>query len=404
MTTSRTGVALYCVRSKSKHEQHGRRRRIFQRRVVLHDERRLPRTGQYRDVLLAIHRIAHRRRIDAGADAKTPSLLQGFGVIRRESSIRLAEEDQISSGGERPGIVRKVEPHRRLDIAGGRIDRLEAAVEPAGHLERAAAEAVARLYRSALIDEILLRHRLKSIAALDRWDVEHVEGGIIGRRLPVLGAKMGRTDVGQRFAAHAVGPRRINLDAGLGIVVGWQAGFRVEPRRPVELVDVLFAADERAGGAVERIEEAVARGVVPELAVLAVDFGVDDRMLGNLVEVERVIRRVLEAPLDLAVVGIEREHARRPLVVARPVLRIPVGAGIADALIDGVCLRIVGGGFPNWRAAVLPMVLAVLPGIVAGLARARDGVGPPRLLAGIEIGGIDEPADAEFTAGGTDDR
>src|SRR3984885_7191398 len=141
-----------------------------------------------------------------------------------------------------------------------------------------------------------------------------------------------------------------------------------------------------------------------ELSVLAVDFGVDDRVLGNLVEVERVIRSILEPPFDGAVDRVEREHARRPFVIARPILRIPVGAGIADALIDGVGLRIVGGGFPYRRAAVLPTLLAVLPGVVTGLACARDGVGPPRLLAGIEIGGVDESADAEFTAGGTDNR
>src|SRR6266481_2947943 len=109
-----------------------------------------------------------------------------------------------------------------------------------------------------------------------------------------------------------------------------------------------------------------------ELAILAVDLGVDDRMLGDFVEIIRIIGRVLEAPFDLAVAWAERQHARGPFVVARAIFRIPVRARIADALIERVGLRIVGGGFPDRRAAMLPALLAVLPGFVAGLACTRD--------------------------------
>src|SRR5258708_38105280 len=49
------------------------------------------------------------------------------------------------------------------------------------------------------------------------------------------------------------------------------------------------------------------------------------------------------------------------------------------------------------------MLPAVLPGLVAGFAGARDRVGAPRRLAGVEIGRLDEAADAEFAAGGADD-
>src|SRR5262249_31609750 len=197
--------------------------------------------------------------------------------------------------------------------------------------------------------------------------------------------------------------RRVFLHVGVGIVVERPPGLRIEPGRPVELIDVLLAGHERAVGAVERVVEAVARGVHHELAVLAVDFGVDDRVLGDLVEVIGVVRGVLVAPLDLAVGGAEREHARRPLVVARAVFRVPIRAGIADALVEGVALGIVGGGLPDRAAAVLPALLAVLPGLVAGLAGARDGVGAPNLLAGIEVGGVDPAADAELAAGAADD-
>src|SRR5579883_3064007 len=49
---------------------------------------------------------------------------------------------------------------------------------------------------------------------------------------------------------------------------------------------------------------------------------------------------------------------------------------------------------------MFPALLAVLPGLVAGLAGARNRVGAPRRLAGVEIRRLDEAADAEFAAGG----
>src|SRR5262249_18389036 len=127
------------------------------------------------------------------------------------------------------------------------------------------------------------------------------------------------------------------------------------------------------------------------------------RVLGDLVVVIRILRGVLEAPLDLAVVRVDGEHARRPLVVAGAIRDVVVGTGIADALVEGVGLRIVGRGLPDRAAAVLPAVLAILPGLVAGLAFARDGVGPPCGLAGVEVGRFDIAADAELAAGGADD-
>ena len=53
---------------------------------------------------------------------------------------------------------------------------------------------------------------------------------------------------------------------------------------------------------------------------------------------------------------------------------------------------------------MLPAVLAVLPGLVAGLAGARDRVSAPRRLAGVEVGRLDIPADPEFAARRAHDR
>src|SRR5262245_27824572 len=227
---------------------------------------------------------------------------------------------------------------------------------------------------------------------------------MIGAGLPVLAAEMrGAQPPALRLGAAAVAAGRIFLHVGVGIVVERQAGFRVEPGRPVQVIDVLLAQDERAVGAVERVVEAVARSVHNELAILAIDLGVDDRMLRDLVVIVGVVWGVLVTPLDLAVVWADRHHAGRPLVVARAIFRIPVGAGIADALVEGIGLGIVGSGLPHRAAAVLVALLAVLPAVAADLAWRRDGVGAPDLLAGIEIGGVDPAADAELAAGAADD-
>src|SRR5262249_23543157 len=189
-----------------------------------------------------------------------------------------------------------------------------------------------------------------------------------------------------RLAGAGGGPLLIDRDIGLGFVVGGPAGLGVKPGRPVHVIGVLLAGDERAVGAVERVEIAVAGGVDDKLAVLAVHLGVDDRVLGDFVEVIGIVGRVLIAPFDLAVGRAERQHARGPFVVARAIFRVPIRASVADALIEGVGFRIVGRGLPHRSAAVLPAILAVLPGLVAGLASARDRVGAPGRLAGVEVG------------------
>src|SRR5262249_39350866 len=84
--------------------------------------------------------------------------------------------------------------------------------------------------------------------------------------------------------------------------------------------------------------------------------------------------------------------------------RVPIRPSIADALIESVGFRIVGGRLPHRGAAVLPALLAVLPGLITGLASSWDRVGAPRRLAGVEVGRLDEAADTEFAAGGANDR
>src|SRR5262249_33214034 len=153
--------------------------------------------------------------------------------------------------------------------------RLEAAVQPLVGLRSAAGEALARLYGAALVDEILLLDGLDRVAALDRRDVEEPELRIVGGRLPVLAAEMRRAGARRALPAHAVVALGVNLNVLGRIVVERAASLRIEPGRPVELVDVLAAVHERAVHPVERVEEPVARRMHHELAVLAVDLGLD---------------------------------------------------------------------------------------------------------------------------------
>src|SRR5208337_2647424 len=157
----------YGEASEPEHIEHGGGRCVLQLRGHSRDERRLPRPHEHGNVLLAVDGVAHSRRVDAGADIEAPQLLQAFGIVRRERAVGMAEEHQVSGRRERAAVIRVIELEPRLDLAGRRIDRLEAAVKPLGGLLRAASEALARLDGAALVDEVLLLHRFEEIAALD---------------------------------------------------------------------------------------------------------------------------------------------------------------------------------------------------------------------------------------------
>src|SRR3569833_157647 len=100
--------------------------------------------------------------------------------------------------------------------------------------------------------------------------------------------------------------------------------------------------------------------------------------------------------LDLAGVGIEREHRGGVEIVAGMSLAGP-RRGVADAPIDRLGLLVVIAGHPGGAAAVLPVVS--LPGLVARLAFARNGEGPPQLLAVLGVIGGDIAAHAKLAAG-----
>src|SRR6185369_8263908 len=151
-------------------------------------------THQHSDVLLPVDRVADGRSIDARTDIIAPDLLQGLGVVRCQLTVGVPDEDEIAGRRERAAAVRILEPQIDLGFSRGRIDRLEAAVETFALLETAAREALARLDRAALVDEILLLHRAEEVAPLERWNVQQIELGSVGAGLPVLAAEVRWTE------------------------------------------------------------------------------------------------------------------------------------------------------------------------------------------------------------------
>ena len=104
-------------------------------------------------------------------------------------------------------------------------------------------------------------------------------------------------------------------------------------------------------------------------------------------------------PFDLSSVGIERERTVGIEIVTGPILVVPVWAWIADAPDDGIGRRIVAARDPCRTAAAGRGVVVVLPGVVTGLALARNREGAPYFFLGREIGRREPAADSILCAG-----
>ncbi len=106
---------------------------------------------------------------------------------------------------------------------------------------------------------------------------------------------------------------------------------------------------------------------------------------------------ILEMPFDLTAGGIEGDHRCGVEIVAGTLIAEP-RAAVAGTPECQVGFRIVVAGHPDRGAAALVMIAARRPGFASGLARGRDGVGLPQLLAGFRIERGEEAAHAQFPA------
>ena len=139
-----------------------------------------------------------------------------------------------------------------------------------------------------------------------------------------------------------------------------------------------------------------------QLAVLAVDLGVDEDVARHLVVVAVVVRRVLEVPFDLAVGGVERDRAVGEEVVAGTIGAVVARDRIAGTPIGDVGVGVVGAGDIEGAATGLPGIDLVLPGLTARLARGRNGKGFPLGVAGLGIERGDPVAQTAVAAGAAD--
>src|SRR5690606_2503284 len=114
-----------------------------------------------------------------------------------------------------------------------------------------------------------------------------------------------------------------------------------------------------------------------------------------LVPIPRVVPVILVIAAELPARRVDRDHGVRVKVVARPDVAGP-GPRIAGAPVRDVQLVIERSGEPCGRAARAPRLAG--PRVVAGLARPRDRVGLPRLLAGLRIVRRDEAANAPLAS------
>ena len=232
-----------------------------------------------------------------------------------------------------------------------------------------------------------------------------MQARIVGGRRPVLAAHVARTDDDRGVL---LGGRRgdvVDLDLLGGVVLLRLAGLRVQAGRPRHLLDERHAPDERAGGAVERVGVAVpVRLQVELLHGSAAGREVDEHVLRHAVVVERVVRRVLEAPPDLPGVRVHRQGAVGVEVVARAILRVPVRARVAGAPVQRVGGRVVAAGHPGRAAARRGRVLGAAPRLHLRIGLARDRVRPPDLLLRRQVRRREPAADAELAAGDAGDR
>ena len=146
--------------------------------------------------------------------------------------------------------------------------------------------------------------------------------------------------------------------------------------------------DRLTGDAVEHVEPALLGGHGQHLARLAVDVHVHhETPAGHVVVPQRVVHELV-VPLPAAGLDVDGHHALRVEVVAEAVAAVLVDGRRLDGQIDEARLgvsRELGPGADVAR----PLPGAVLPRLVAGLARVGNRVEAPHLLARARIEGPD---------------
>src|SRR4051812_29099413 len=356
------------------------------------------------DVLLAVRGApGDRLSDDAGGCAELPEYLAVFGVERLEGPVHRAVEDNVARRDERAAPHGEALVHapallRRDRIPGGELAAMTARTGLHRHIgaDIGRARDVRGLVGDGVLTKVLVRN------------VEELSARRPRRGLPVLGTWRRRTDIAYR---------RARLRLGLRVVLQ-PSGFQVHAGRGCDM-------DEGRGGkyfaarAVHYVDVAVTLRPHERLDFLFLQDELHEHVLVDRVVVVQVVRAELIEPARLAGVGLARENAGGPFVVAGALLRIP-RAGIAGAVIDEVEFRVVGDPAPRRAAAGLPGLggpglHAEIGALVARIERlearadqhllVRAGaVGAPEQLAALRIERREPAAHAELGAGIADEH
>lgn len=129
--------------------------------------------------------------------------------------------------------------------------------------------------------------------------------------------------------------------------------FQVRALVGVDVLPERIGREDFAAGPIDYIQVAGALGADDYLAQLAGDRHVEQDELVDRVVVEQIVRHRVIEPACVARVGVAREDAVGPLVVACSLMLVP-GPGIGRAVVDEIELGIVGEPTLHCATADLP--------------------------------------------------
>ena len=116
-----------------------------------------------------------------------------------------------------------------------------------------------------------------------------------------------------------------------------------------------------------------------QLARLSVPVCIHQHRSLNGVPIPDVVRRVLEVPLELASLGVQREVGVGIQIVAEALIAVEVRPGVSGRPVDGAGLGIVSPRHPGATAGMSDVL--ALPGFRAWFAGLGDGPESPYLFA-----------------------